>query len=211
MAIPLLCSTRNAHKLGEIRATLGPAFEVGDLSTIPELGEVEESGVTFEENAALKALAASRFFSGWVLADDSGLEVDALGGEPGVRSARFAGELATDSDNRHLLIQRLLALPSQRFAARFRCTMVIAKNQKIFGTFHGTVEGHLIPEARGGGGFGYDPLFIPEGHAVTFAELPAELKNTLSHRARALHSFRNWAAEVLTTPTRSSPISSISN
>lgn len=197
MAISLLCSTRNAHKVGEIRAILGPSFNVLDLSVLPELGEVEESGRTFEENAALKALAAARYFDGLVLADDSGLEVDALGGEPGVRSARFAGESATDSDNRDLLIQRLLALSGGRFAARFRCTIVVAKNQNLLGTFHGTVEGHLVPKVRGGGGFGYDPLFIPEGYSSTFAQLPADLKNTLSHRARALQAFRTWTAQAI--------------
>lgn len=193
MPISLLCSTRNAHKLGEIRAILGPAFEVLDVSHIPELGEVEESGETFEENAALKALAAARYFDGFVLADDSGLEVDALGGDPGVRSARYAGDSATDADNRALLIQRLQALPAGRFSARFRCTMVLAKQQHALATFHGMVEGHLVTETRGEGGFGYDPLFVPEGYASTFAELPAEVKNSLSHRARALQAFQQWA------------------
>ena len=195
MAIPLLCSTRNAHKLGEIRTILGSAFDVLDLSAVPDLGEVEESGCTFEDNAALKALAAASHFDGLVMADDSGLEVDALGGAPGVRSARFAGESATDSDNRHLLIQRLRELPAARFAARFRCTIAVARKQDILGTFEGTVEGHLVTEVRGTGGFGYDPLFIPEGYASTFAELPAEVKNTLSHRARALQAFQAWAVQ----------------
>lgn len=185
-AIPLLVSTRNLHKVGEIRAILGERFAVCDLSAVPEMPEVEESGTTFEENAGLKALAASVRFDGWVIADDSGLEVDALGGEPGVRSARYAGESADDAANNALLLKNLAARPDAPRSARFRCAIVLARHGKKLAAFSGSVEGTLLPAPRGTAGFGYDPLFIPDGYRETFAELGSEIKNALSHRARAL-------------------------
>jgi XTP/dITP diphosphohydrolase len=188
----VLVSTRNAHKLVEIRGILGEAFAVLDLSEIPDFGEVEETGTTFEENASLKALAASAQFGGWVLADDSGLEVDALDGAPGVRSARFSGEGATDASNRARLLEKLEGVRGKARSARFRCVMALAREGKIHGHFSGSVEGIIINTEKGSGGFGYDPLFVPEGHCETFAELGAEVKNRLSHRGRALEVLKAW-------------------
>ena len=191
-ATPLLVSTRNAHKVAEIRAILGDGFDVRDLSAIPGMPDVEESGETFEDNAALKALAASVRFSGWVIADDSGLEVDALGGEPGVRSARYAGEPASDAANNALLLKNLEGASSR--AARFRCVIVLARCGARVAVFSGAVEGEILKSPRGSAGFGYDPLFVPAGHGESFAELGAGTKNGLSHRARALEGLRAWAA-----------------
>ena len=188
----VLVSTRNAHKLVEIRQILGPSFELLDLSSVPALGEVEETGTTFEENAALKALAASAHFDGWVLADDSGLEVDALGGAPGVRSARFSGEGATDVTNRALLLEKLATVPADQRSARFRCVIALARAGEVLAYFGGAVEGAIIQSEKGEGGFGYDPLFVPEGFGETFAELGAETKNRLSHRGRALAGLKSW-------------------
>ena len=189
----LLISTRNAHKIAEIRDILGPTFEVFDLSIIPDMPEVEETGATFEENAALKAVAASHLFDDWVIADDSGLEVDALDGAPGVYSARYSGSGATDASNRALLLERLDAVRGKSRSARFRCVLSLAKSGTVRASFQGTVEGTIINSEKGSLGFGYDPLFVPEGHCETFAQLGAEVKNTLSHRARALADLKQWS------------------
>jgi XTP/dITP diphosphohydrolase len=184
----LLVATHNTHKTAEIQAMLGAAFAVSDLTALPDLTPPEETGTTFEENARIKALAASAHFPGWVLSDDSGLEVDALHGAPGVYSARYAGPLATDADNRARLL-RELANPQLQNAprtGRFRCVMCLVRGPQVEGVFSGAVEGSLIDHERGSGGFGYDALFVPEGHTQTFAELPSSVKNALSHRARAL-------------------------
>lgn len=167
---------------------LGSGWTVRDLTSLPDAPNVEETAATFAENAALKALAISRLFFGLVLADDSGLAVDALGGDPGVRSARFAGEDATDAQNRWKLIDLLKTLPAREFPARFRCEMVLANQGKVLGSFSGTVEGIVLPAERGHHGFGYDSMFIPAGCSQTFAELSGDIKNSLSHRAQALAS-----------------------
>lgn len=186
----LLVSTRNAHKVGEIRAILGPRFVVSDLSALSHFPEVEETGATFEENATLKAVAASLCFDGWVIADDSGLEADALGGAPGVHSARYAGPGATDAANVALLLRHLEGRPDR--SARFRCLIVLARAGRKLAVFSGSVEGVLLTKPEGGGGFGYDPLFVPEGYSESFAQLPAAVKNSLSHRAKALEQLRAW-------------------
>jgi XTP/dITP diphosphohydrolase len=182
----LLIATRNGHKTREIAQMLGATWEVGDLLSYPHAPEIPETGTTFEENAAEKALTISHLIHGSVLADDSGLEVDALGGAPGVHSARFAGLQATDEENRLLLIKRLKELGGGAAKARFRCVMVLASSGAMLGSFSGTVEGKVIPQERGHGGFGYDSMFIPDGYDHTFAQLPAAIKNSLSHRAQAL-------------------------
>lgn len=189
-ANPLLVSTRNLHKVAEIRAILGPTFLVHDLSAIPGFPDVEEAGATFEENATLKAVAASLHFEGWVIADDSGLEVDALAGDPGVRSARYAGEPSNDQANNSLLLANLL--PHSRRSARFRCVIALARNGRKLAAFPGTIEGTILTAPQGTAGFGYDPLFVPTGFTQTFAELPPETKNTLSHRAQALAKLQAW-------------------
>jgi XTP/dITP diphosphohydrolase len=180
----LLLATRNAHKTREVREILGEGFEVEDLTVHPDLPEVEENGTTFEANARLKALAAAARFDGWVLADDSGLEVDALGGEPGVRSARFAGDEATMEANRLLLLEKLHSVTDR--GARFRCVLALARERAVLRIFDGTVEGAIVGEERGSGGFGYDPLFLPVGESRTFAEMPSAEKHAFSHRGRAL-------------------------
>ncbi|HEY5814038.1 MAG TPA: RdgB/HAM1 family non-canonical purine NTP pyrophosphatase [Terrimicrobiaceae bacterium] len=189
---PLLVSTTNTHKVREIRAILGSGFELSDLSALPLMREVEETGETFEENAALKALAASELFEGWVIADDSGLEVDALGGAPGVYSARYAGKGASDADNNALLLKNLEEVHDTDRRARFRCVIVLARMGRKFALFEGIVEGAVARHPRGAGGFGYDPLFIPAGFSETFGQLAAEIKNRLSHRAQALDKLRRW-------------------
>ena len=191
----LLIATRNAHKTAEIRAILGPAWDVTDLTAHPDVPSPEETGATFAENAEIKALSASRVFDGIVLADDSGLEVDALDGAPGVRSARYAGPGATDADNRAKLLRALEGVRGKARSGRFRCAMVLAKNGAVLGTFEGAVEGVIVNGERGEGGFGYDALFVPEGHCETFAQLPSSTKNALSHRARALAQAAAFLAQ----------------
>jgi len=193
----LLVATKNSHKTAEIRAMLGLGWEITDLNAHPNVAAPEETGATFAENAAIKAVAASQLFPGLVLADDSGLEVDALGGAPGVHSARYAGPGASDADNRARLLRELAAAdaPGKSRAARFRCVMAVAQAGRVLATFDGAVEGVIIDEEKGAGGFGYDALFVPEGHCETFAELPSEVKNCLSHRARALQAARTSLTE----------------
>lgn len=190
----LIVSTRNEHKLAEIRALLAP-WEIAGLEALPRLGEVEETGDTFLANATLKALAASELTDRWILADDSGLEVEALGGKPGVRSARYADrsghpQASQDRLNNEKLLRELEGETDRR--ARFRCLMVVARHGKITGTFSGEVAGTIATEQRGTEGFGYDPVFQPEGHDETFAELGSDFKNTLGHRARALAKLKNF-------------------
>ena len=180
----LLIATKNAHKTEEIRAILGEAWTVEDLNSHPGIDAPEETGTTFLENATIKAVAAARILPGIVLSDDSGLEVDALGGAPGVFSARYAGAHATAAQHRAKLLCALDGLRER--TARFRCTMVLAENGAVLGAFDGSVEGTIIDEERGTGGFGYDPIFVPTGHTETFAELPGTVKNLLSHRGQAL-------------------------
>ena len=190
--IPLLVSTRNAHKVREIRTILGDSFGLSDLSVLPVMPEVEETGATFEDNATLKAVAASQLFDGWVIADDSGLEVDALEGAPGVFSARYAGEAALDAENNALLLRNIEGVRGNARGARFRCVIVLARAGRKLAAFSGAVEGIIAARPRGTEGFGYDPLFVPEGLCKTFGELPPVTKNLLSHRARALNKLREW-------------------
>jgi XTP/dITP diphosphohydrolase len=193
----LLIATKNAHKTSEIRAILGDGWQVEDLTAHSEIPAPEETGQTFAENAAIKAVAASELFPGFVLADDSGLEVDALGGEPGVQSARYSGPGATDASNRARLLRELFGAES---SARFHCVMVLAADGSALGTFDGSVEGRIITQERGLGGFGYDSLFIPNGYDQTFGELSSEIKNGLSHRARALAAARDFLIKIVDGP-----------
>ncbi len=189
----LLVATGNSHKTGEIRTMLGSGYAVSDLSAHPDLPEVEETGTTFLENATLKAVEISKLVDGLVLSDDSGLEVDVLNGEPGVYSARYAGEPCNDTANNAKLLQALEGEEDR--SARFRCVMVLAQDGVLLASFDGAVEGRIIGELRGEGGFGYDPLFVPDGYEQTFAELGGEIKNKLSHRARALEQAAHWLAQ----------------
>jgi XTP/dITP diphosphohydrolase len=188
--IELIVATRNSDKTREIQHILGPEFRVGDLEAHPEVSEIRETGTSFEENAKLKALAASRQLAALVFADDSGLEVDALGGAPGIYSARYAGANATERSKIEKLLgelARVRAADDQR-RARFRCVVALARNGSFLGTFEGVVEGRIADQMRGDVGFGYDPIFIPEGFEQTFGELAPEVKNTISHRAKAMRA-----------------------
>lgn len=189
---PLLLATRNSHKTREFSEILGPTFVVRDLSGESQLPVIEETGQTFAENAALKAIVTSRQFPGIaVVGDDSGLEVDALGGAPGVYSARYAGEGATDHENVEKLLAELRKHPeSQPCAARFRCVLALAREGKLLGSVEGVVEGTIVREPRGAVGFGYDPVFQPIGSTQTFSELPPADKNRISHRGRAIQLLR---------------------
>lgn len=189
----LLIATKNAHKTGEFKAVLGNRWSVSDLCAHPEIASPEETGITFAENAAIKALAASNLFDGWVLADDSGLAVDALNGAPGVISARYAGPNSSDAENRTRLLKELAAHPNpQSRGGRFHCVLALAHAGEIRGLFQGVCEGRLLTDEQGEGGFGYDSLFVPEGHTHSFGVLPSEIKNAISHRARALEAFQAW-------------------
>jgi len=193
MVIELVVATRNGHKTREIQHILGPGFKVRDLGAHPDVSEIRENGTSFEENAKLKALAASRHLPALVIADDSGLEVDALDGEPGIYSARYAGANATERDKIDKLLRELDRVrgTDDRRHARFRCVVALARNGSLLGTFEGIVEGEIANAVRGDYGFGYDPIFIPEGFDQTFGELPKEVKNAISHRAKAIRALAN--------------------
>ena len=191
----LFVATRNAHKTSEIALMLKNQYVVSDLNGT-DFPIVEETGSTFLENATLKAVEISQLTEGIVLSDDSGLEVDALDGEPGVYSSRYAGKEGDNAANNLKLIRELAQLPStKKRSARFRCVMVLAKNGAVMASFEGAVEGEILETPRGGEGFGYDPLFQPEGYTESFAELGPDVKNTLSHRAVALRQVIQWLAE----------------
>jgi XTP/dITP diphosphohydrolase len=208
----LLIATRNRHKVGEIRAILGEDFRFLTLDDFPAAPAVSEDAHTFAGNAALKAEALARWVAAntdatekigsteqfFVLADDSGLEVDALNGAPGVHSARFAamdtGASGNSSDaaNNAKLLRLLAAKPDAPRTARFRCVIALATVKPAGPTrfFEGACEGTIESAARGAGGFGYDPLFIPRGFRESFAELGEEIKNRISHRAQALAKLK---------------------
>ena len=194
----LVFATSNAHKTEEVAAILGEEWQVADLRAHPGVTLDEETGDTFEANAIIKAVSGSRGVPGLlVLADDSGLEVDALDGAPGVRSARYAGETANAADNRAKLKSELAKLPQDiRFTGRFQCCMVLARDGEVLHVTSGRVEGRLLTEEVGAGGFGYDALFIADGFTETFGVLPAETKNQLSHRARALAAMKEQLASL---------------
>jgi len=190
--IALLLATRNAHKTEEIQRILGPQFKVNDLAAHPEIPHIAETGSTFQENAILKALTVSRKLPGLVIADDSGLEVDALNGTPGIHSARFAGPNATDKEKIDKLLDELARVGAIKNArcARFRCVLALARKGKVLGVFEGIVEEQIADRPRGSRGFGYDPILAPQVFKQTFGELGPEEKNQLSHRARALEKLR---------------------
>ncbi len=186
----LLVATRNRGKLREIVELLEAAgVECDSLAGHPEVGDVEESGASFEENARLKASAAARASGLWALGEDSGLEVDALGGAPGVRSARYAGKHGDDAANNGKLLAELGSRLDR--AARYRCAMALARpDGEIVAATSGTCEGEIATAPRGGGGFGYDPCFVPSGRSLTMAELSPAEKHDLSHRGRAARAMR---------------------
>ncbi|MEO8657596.1 MAG: RdgB/HAM1 family non-canonical purine NTP pyrophosphatase [Bryobacteraceae bacterium] len=181
------CATTNAGKLREFRQSAPPAIKVEVLPALHEIEPPDETGATFEENAILKALHYGAHHPGYVFVDDSGLEVDALNGAPGVWSARFAGAAATDATNNALLLEKLSAAPDR--TARFVCVVALAHNGKLVGTFRGAVEGQIALTPTGPNGFGYDPLFYYPPFGCTFGEAPLDQKMTVSHRSQALHAM----------------------
>jgi XTP/dITP diphosphohydrolase len=186
--VKLVLASANAGKQREFAALLAPLGIELLLQSALGIDSVAETGTTFEANALLKARHAASQAGRPALADDSGLEVDALDGRPGVRSARFAGAAATDADNNAQLLAQLAAVPRERRGARFRCILALVRSADDARPLiaSGSWEGSIALRPAGDGGFGYDPLFIPEGHQLTAAELPPAEKNALSHRARAL-------------------------
>jgi len=198
----LLIATLNTGKIRELKNLLStlPLY-LRQLSEFPQITEVEETGKTFAENAELKARLYSRQTGLWSLADDSGLEVDALNGAPGVLSARFGGAGASDKDRNARLLGELSLTDDKHRTARFICAIALYEPEK--GTvelFNGICEGFISRDPRGSNGFGYDPLFIPTGYAYTFGELPNEIKQQLSHRAQALSDVRVFLTERFTGP-----------
>ena|SRR5579862_7694945 len=178
------CATSNKGKLREFQLA-APDFEVRPLA-VPA-PPPEETGNTFEANAILKAEFYGQFADGFLFADDSGLEVDALNGDPGVHSARYAGPDATDQANNALLLKNLTGISNR--AARFVCVIALVHNGKLVRTFRGSVEGRILDSPRGSGGFGYDPLFFHEQFGCTFGEAPIGDKMLVSHRAQALSAM----------------------
>ena len=191
----LVIATRNKHKVEEIKTILAPlGVTVRDLTEFPDCPDVEETGTTLEENALLKARAAHTCTGLPVIADDTGLEVYYLLCEPGVYSARYAGEHATYADNCRKLLRTLMGVPSRRRQARFRTVLAFVATGREE-VFEGKIEGRIGVAGRGANGFGYDPLFVPEGFSKSYAELTLEEKNIISHRALAVGAFRNFLAK----------------
>lgn len=225
----LAIATRNSHKIGEIRAILGKSFQFLTLNAFPSAPKIIEDANTFAGNAKKKSVELVKWISlnsqlstlNYVLADDSGLEVDALNGAPGVHSARFAAldsaktENSADAENNSKLLRLLENVPSAKRTARFHCVLALTPilQTKVENTspvcyadelemqtqlFDGVCEGKIIFEPRGQNGFGYDPLFVPDGFTQSFAELGEDVKNRLSHRAKALEKLRTYLSKLPT-------------
>jgi XTP/dITP diphosphohydrolase len=189
----LVIATRNAHKLDEIHDIFDFAnLEVLSAFDFPDVPDVVEDGKTLEDNAKKKAVEIALATGCWALADDSGLEVNALNGAPGVYSARYAGEHCSYADNNARLLEELAGKADR--SARFRTVIALSDPGGNVQTVAGECPGVIIGEQRGTNGFGYDPLFVPSGYSETFAELSAEVKNRISHRAKALHKAQDaWS------------------
>lgn len=185
----LVLATKNKDKVRELQGMLQRSnldFNVLSLADFPDIADVVEDGRNFGENAAKKAMAVARATGKLAVGDDSGLEVDALAGRPGILSARFAGEGATDQGNNEKLLALLRDIPEVQRKARFVCHIAIANPEKLIDDVEGSCAGIVVARERGSGGFGYDPLFQPIEYNKTFGELPARIKNRISHRARAM-------------------------
>lgn len=186
----LLIATRNQGKVRELRDLLSPmGISVLSLADIKNAPAVVEDGLTFRANAAKKAVELAQFTGAPVMGEDSGLEVDALDGRPGVFSARYSGENATDEQNNDKLLQELSGVPIERRGARYRSAIAFADPRNLIDVVEGSCEGIIATERRGQNGFGYDPLFLIPQYQKTFGELPLEVKQTLSHRAQAFRLF----------------------
>lgn len=196
----LLIATHNGNKRKEIKELLKDIKKIevmiiDDLEKEPPI--VVEDGKTFRQNAVKKALTLSRFFDGLVLADDSGLEVEGLGGKPGVRSARFARAKATDKENNQKLLKLMAKISEKERGARFVCNLALARDGHLLETFEAAVNGKIMDAPKGKNGFGYDPLFMPRNKKQTFAEMTPEEKNKISHRALALKKFKTAVKKYL--------------
>ena len=189
----------NVHKLHELQTALNQAglpVKVSGPDNIGGMPEVEETGSTFEANALLKANGLKEVGppDGWFLADDSGIEIDALDGRPGVISARYAGLECDDEKNNDKVLEEMKDVPDHDRTCRFRCVLALV-GENLEKTFAGACEGTLLSERQGTGGFGYDPLFLPNESKSTFAQISLEEKAMISHRARALNKLINWISE----------------
>lgn len=195
----LLIATSNPGKILELESLLATLpLRLRGLNEFPAIQEIEETGDTFAENAALKATGYARQAGLWTLADDSGLEVEALGGAPGVYSARYAGPEASDAERIARLLAELAHIDDTERRARFNCVIVIADPAaQIINVSQGCCAGHLTHAPRGMGGFGYDPIFVPDGYQQTFGELPDKVKQLISHRARALAATSSFLHDYL--------------
>lgn len=194
--LQMLAATTNRNKVREfleILKDLEGKIDIVTQDTIPGFPKIEENGSSFEENAKKKAQEASAYADMAVIADDSGLSVDALGGAPGVRSARYAGDNATDSDRIEKLLKEMKGKRDR--SAKFVCAAAIAYRGEIVKVFTGEIKGTIAEKPAGKNGFGYDPVFIPEGFSKTFAELTGEEKNTISHRGRAMRKAADFLRE----------------
>ena len=189
----LVIATRNAGKLKEIRRLLEGAVDViYSLADFPYLPPVIEDGETFEENALKKARVTALQIAKTVIADDSGLSVDALGGRPGIHSARFAGEAAGDEENNRKLLAELAGIPAEQRSASFHCVIALCLPDGTCRTFSGNLKGTVLAEPKGSCGFGYDPLFFLPEYNNTLAELPPDLKNRISHRGKAFAKLKAY-------------------
>jgi XTP/dITP diphosphohydrolase len=202
----VLLGTSNAHKLAELRAILGDLpltlLGLGDVAPLPD---VAETGATFAANAILKATAYASASALLTLADDSGLEIDALGGEPGVYSARWAGADTPYSERFRIILERMAQTPPVHRTARYRCVIAIAGPHGLLATAEGVLEGTIATEPAGAGGFGYDPIFYLPAYGKTVAELPADVKNRISHRALAAEQARQQLLDIVRNDESSPP------
>ena len=190
MPIKLLLATKNRHKADEIKETLGSGFEILTMSDVGIDVDVVEDGATFEENAAKKAREIFALTGLPTLADDSGLEVDYLHGAPGVHTARYAGEHATSEENIAKLLAALDGVPAHLRGARFVCVLALRLPGQEVKLLRGECGGRILFAPQGSDGFGYDPVFLDEKYDLSFAQLPAHIKNVISHRAKALRKLR---------------------
>jgi len=201
-SVELVIASTNVHKIREFKAMLksNHRFDLRSLRDFPDYVQPPETGATFEENATLKAVDAAKTLNRWVIADDSGLVVPSLGGSPGVYSARFAGKDATDADNRKLLLEKMQHLLEEDRFAYYECCLVLASPSGVKKIVRGLCEGTLLSTEKGGGGFGYDPLFIKHGYNKTFAEMEEATKNRVSHRRKALDKLLLALESVFPSP-----------
>jgi len=203
----LWIATRNRGKTREFQSLLGNRWKVCDLHALPRMKEIRETGRTFLCNAKIKAMAVSRALpERLVLADDSGLVVPALGGKPGVRSARFSGPRATNESNRTKLLKMMEKTPKRQRKAYFQATLVLARSGRILGVQTGRVWGRITESELGSGGFGYDPIFQPLGYSKTFGQLPERTKDKISHRANAAKGIRKLLSRFKATSALKSRI-----